>query len=127
MGRLMSKVPHKIYINGQLVGIMQTPEVRVQMPAGSYGVRVQSMLQWFSASTMVTVEEGGTSVLKFTDREGWWDILFVIDIVFWIVKRFLHLAAPWTWIYEIFTNGYFVIWLIYEWRICDEYFKLTVS
>ena len=54
------------------------------------------------------------------------DVLFVVDVVLWIVKRFLHLAAPWTWIYEVFTNGYYLLWLLYEWRIRNHYFKFQV-
>ena len=124
MSRLMRKIPHKMLINSRFVGIMQTPEVVVDMPSGQYELTIQSMFPYFSSTQIVTVQEASETHLEFADRELWWDILFVVDIVLWIVKRFLHLAAPWTWIYEIFTNGYFVLWLIYEWRIRKNYFRV---
>ena len=36
------------------------------------------------------------------------------------------LIAPWTRIYEIFTNGYFILWLFYEWKIRKNYDALKV-
>ena len=36
------------------------------------------------------------------------------------------LIAPWTRIYEIFTNGYFILWLLYEWKIRKKYYALKV-
>lgn len=63
---------------------------------------------------LTLVQKRGKVRLEFSDREQVWDALFVVDVVLWVVKRFLHLASPWTWLYEVFTNGYFVLWLIYE-------------
>ena len=42
------------------------------------------------------------------------------------IKGLFHLAAPWTWVYEIFTNGYFVAWIVYEWVIRKKYFRMEV-
>lgn len=127
MGRLMSRLPHKLFISGQFVGVMQQPTVVLMMPPGVYLVTIQSMVPMLSASTTIQLRADGDCRLSFKDRERGWDVLFVIDMVLWIVKRFLHLAAPWTWIYEVVTNGFFVLWLIYEWSIRKKYFKLTVE
>jgi len=121
------RIPHKILINGQLIGIMKGPQVAIEMPAGEYEITVQSMIPYFSASQRVGVQPRQETRLTFGDRERVWDALFVVDIVLWIVKRFLHLANPWTWIYEVFTNGYFVLWLIYEWRIRKNYFRFEIE
>jgi len=71
---------------------------------------------------LTLVQKRGKVRLEFSDREQVWDALFVVDVVLWVVKRFLHLASPCTWLYEVFTNGYCVLWLIYEWRIRNHYF-----
>lgn len=120
------RIPHKILINGQLIGIMKDPRVAVEMPAGEYDITGQSMIPYFSGTQHVEVQARQETTLSFGDREQIWDALFVVDIVLWVVKRFLHLASPWTWIYEIFTNGYFVLWLIYEWRIRNRYFRFEI-
>lgn len=126
MSQLMKRVPHKILIGGRLVGIMQTPQVVVDLPSGTYTFTIQSMFPYFSSTVEVNLSDEKETYMEFSDRERVWDILFVIDIVLWLVKGLLHLTAPWTWIYEIFTNGYFVLWLIYEWRIRKNYFRVKV-
>ena len=105
---------------------MKEKAVSVEMPAGNYRLTIQSMFPILYASEIVDVVDGRETILEFSDRERWWDILFVLDIVLWTLKRFLHLASPWTWIYGIFTNGYFVLWLVYEWRIREHYFKFNI-
>lgn len=126
MGKMMSRLPRKIWVSGQFIGVMQQPEVSILMPPGVYQITIQSMIPYFSASETIQLLPDETKSLEFRDRERGWDILFGIDIVLWIVKRFLHLAAPWTWIYEIFTNGYFILWLFYEWKIRKNYYALKV-
>lgn len=125
-GKFSMPIPHKVLINGQLIGIMKDKQVSIEMPAGQYEVTIQSMVPYISATQLVDVISEKETTVTFSDREKFWDILFVVDIVLWTVKRFLHLASPWTWIYEIFTNGYFVLWLIYEWRIRNKYFNFEV-
>lgn len=126
-GKFSVRMPHKILINGQFIGIMKSEQIVVELPYGDYDVSIQSMIPYFSSSLRVPVSPRHESVLRFSDREQWWDALFVLDIILWLIKRFLHLAAPWTWIYEIFTNGYFVLWIIYEWLIRHNYFKLELD
>lgn len=126
MSQLMKRVPHKILIGGRLAGIMQTPRVVVELPPGTYTFTIQSMFPYFSSTVVVDLCEESETCLEFSDREMVWDILFVIDVILWLIKGLLHLTAPWTWIYEIFTNGYFVLWLIYEWRIRKNYFRVKV-
>lgn len=126
-GKFSMRIPHKVLIDGHLLGIMKDKQVSIEMPSGGYDVTIQSMFLFISATQHVDLQMGKETTLAFCDREQLWDALFVVDIVLWTVKRFLHLASPWTWIYEIFTNGYFVLWLIYEWRIRDHYFKFEIE
>lgn len=125
-GKFSLPLPHRVLVNGRLIGILKEKSVAIEMPAGNYRLTIQSMFPFLYTSEIVDVVNGRETTLEFSDRERWWDILFVLDIVLWTLKRFLHLASPWTWIYEIFTNGYFVIWLIYEWRIREHYFNFNI-
>lgn len=118
------QIPHKILINGQFIGVMKTPKVEIQLPAGNYHIAIQSMIPYFGSAMAVKVEEGVENSLTFSDREKWWDILFGIDLILWLAKLFFELPHPWELIYEIATNGYFVLWIIYELIIRKRYFKL---
>lgn len=126
-GKFSMTIPHKILIDGQFIGIMNGKQVVLEMPMGQYDITVQSMVPFISGTQSVELALGGDVSLVFSDREQVWDALFVVDIVLWTVKRFLNLAAPWTWIYEIFTNGYFLLWLIYEWKIKNNYFRFELK
>lgn len=118
------QIPHKILINGQFIGVMKTPKVEIQLPAGNYHIAIQSMIPYFGSAMSVKVEEGVENILTFSDREKWWDILFGIDLILWLAKLFFELPHPWELIYKIATNGYFVLWIIYELIIRKRYFKL---
>lgn len=123
--RLMPALPHKLFINNQFVGIMKGAEVNIDMPEGDYLVMIQSMIPFFSASMDVTVHDGVRNVLTFSDREKIWDALLVVDMVLWVAELFFELPSPWDVVYQVFTNGYLVAWLIYEWVIRKRYFRMN--
>lgn len=125
-GKFSLSVPHYILINGRTIGLMNTPSVTLEVPPATFQVRIQSVLRWFYTEATVVTHDETDTFIEFSDREKWWDALFVVDILLWCIKGLLHLTAPWTWIYEIFTNGYFAAWLIYEWVIRKKYFRLEV-
>lgn len=126
-GKFSMTIPHKILVDGHFIGIMKDKQVTIEMPMGQYDITIQSMVPLISGSHHVDIPFGANVSLVFSDREQIWDALFVLDIILWTIKRFLHLAAPWTWLYEIFTNGYFLLWLIYEWCIRKQYFKFEIK
>ena len=117
-------LPHKIYFNGQLLGIMQRKEIQLKgIPEGKYSLKIQSMIPFIYAEKEIGVKRGANTV-TFSDREKFWDILFTIDLVLVIVKLFITLPDNLDLIYKIVTNGYFAIWLIYEWVIRKRYFRI---
>lgn len=122
--KLMPLLPHKVLINGQPLGILQTEQTQINMPAGSYHITIQSMLPMLSSSRTIHVDDNLHNILRFKDRERWWDILFGIDLILWFVHLFVSLPPRWDMAYEIFTNGYFILWLIYEFIIHKKYFLL---
>ena len=118
-------LPHKIYFNGQLLGIMQRKEIQIKdIPEGKYRLKIQSMIPFLYAEQEIHITRGGSTV-TFSDREKFWDILFTIDLILVIVKLFLKLPDNINLIYNIVTNGYFAIWIIYEWIIRKRYFKIS--
>lgn len=123
----MPAIPHKILINNSLVGIMKGTEVSIEMPKGEYNVTIQSMIPFFSASQWINVQSGVRNVLTFRDREKWWDLLLYLDLILWIAELFFSLPSPWDTVYDVFTNGYFIIWLIYEFVIRKKYFLMEFS
>jgi hypothetical protein len=81
------------------------------------------MIPYFSSSSTIEIKKGSNTV-EFKDKEKIWDILFTIDIVLWIVKRFITLEPTINLWYEIITNGYLILWIVYELSIRKKYFKI---
>ena len=121
----MSRLPHRLYINRQTIGMMNKESVRIEMPPGSYEITIQSSIPILLARQQVVINEGADTHLEFSSRERMWDILFSIDILLSIAKIFFTFPSPWDTIYSILTNGFFVVWLIYEYSIRNRYFHLT--
>lgn len=125
--RLMPALPHKLFINNQFVGIMKGAEVNIDMPEGDYLVMIQSVVPLFSSTQQIVVQDGVRNVLTFSDREKIWDALLVVDMVFWVAEMFFTLPSPWDVVYQVFTNGYLVAWLVYEWIIRKKYFRMQFA
>lgn len=124
---LMPTIPHKILINNILVGTMQGTEASLEIPEGEYRVTIQSMIPFFSASQWINVQSGVRNMLTFRDREKWWDLLLYLDLGMWFADLFFTLPSPWNTVYSIFTNGYFAVWIAYEFIIRKKYFRLEFS
>ena len=70
-------LPHKILIGGQLLGLMRTPSVTINIPQGIYEVTVQSVFPFIKTSAIVKVDEGVDNVMEFEDKEKYWDIVVI--------------------------------------------------
>lgn len=123
-------IPYWVFINGQPVGIMQSKEVNIQVPPGQYDLSIRiifALWKWrfqIRGEKKFFLQEGQNLDLMITDRERWWNILFDIDLVFWIAKLFFELPYPWNTVYEVVSNGFFVLWAIRIWYIRNNYFKI---
>ncbi len=126
MGKMMSRLPRKLYINNRFVGVMQNGTTNIEISSGNYALTIQSTVPLISTTTIVSVKTGVVTHLDYGDREKIWNILFTIDIILSIAQLFFTLPNPWHWIYNILTNTFFAIWLIYEWRIRKRYYKTNV-
>lgn len=121
----MPLLPHKILIGGQLIGLMRTPCVHINIPQGMYEVTIQSVFPFIKTSAVVKINEGVDNVLEFEDKEKYWDILFSVDMLLWIASLFIKLQKPYSTIYHIISEGLFAIWLIHIIVIRKRYFKIT--
>lgn len=123
-------IPYWVFINEHPVGIMQGKEVNIQLPPGQYDLSIRIILGLFNwrfqirGNKNISLEEGQHLDLMITDKEQWWNILFNIDLVFWIAKLFFELSYPWNTIYEVVSNGFFILWAIRIWIIRNNYFKI---
>ena len=123
-------IPYLVLINRQPIGIMQNKEISIQMPPGFYniGVRIIGKLwKWtfsIGGENNIILNENQHLNLFVTDKERWWNILFHIDLILWLVSIFYTLPHPWNLIYEILSNGFFAIWIIRLWIIRKKYFIL---
>lgn len=127
MRKQFLNLPHYLLINDQLLGMMKGQDVRLNLPEGQYRVTIRSAYKFIESSMIVNIVGDKVSHLSFGDRERLWNILFNIDLVLWIFKRFVHFSSNWDLMYEIVSNGFFAIWLLRIWLIRKNYFKLEVT
>lgn len=120
-------LPHKIFVNGSLLCVMNTPEARFQLPEGQHQVEIRSMIPIIRSMKYVSLSEEKTTLLEFKDREKIWDLIFWGDMALWLAKVFLHLQKPYSTIYEIVSDTVFAVWLLHEWRIRNVYFDIDVT
>lgn len=80
-------LPHYLLINGQMLGLMRgNDNVRVALPKGDYAVTVRSAYKFVESTAQVHITEGETLTLIFGDRERWWNWLFNLDLILWLIK-----------------------------------------
>lgn len=102
------------------------------MPAGVYdiGVRVVFAARKpdlsIGGSRRIELAEHEVKNLTISDKERWWNILFDVDLVLWVSEFFFTLPQPWHIIYEVVSNGFFIVWLLRLWIIRKRYFVLEV-
>lgn len=106
--RFKIALPYWVLVNGNIVGIMRTKEVRIVLPEGNYSIEVRVMfklLKWtfyIGGNKQLSVDEGDQINLFITDKERWWNILFDIDLVLWIAEFLFHCRR----LGILFTNVY---------------------
>lgn len=114
-----------------LVGVMQTREVGIALPAGRFVVSVKVLLKFakwtFSIGGECEIEssEGTDLTLVISDRERLWNILFTIDLIVWAASFFFTLPAPWNVVYHVLSDGFFALWILRVILIRKRYFILT--
>ena len=126
--RFKIALPYWVLVNGNIVGIMRTKEVRIVLPEGNYSIEVRVMfklLKWtfyIGGNKQLSVDEGDQINLFITDKERWWNILFDIDLVLWIAEFFIPLPSPWDIVSKCVSNGFFLLWIIRIIIIRKRYF-----
>lgn len=100
--------------------------IHINMPQGLYEITIQSLFPFIKTSAIVKVEEEVDNVMEFEDKEKYWDILFSFDMLLWIVSLFINLQQPYSTIYHIISEFFFVIWLIHIVVVRKKYFKFSI-
>lgn len=124
--KLSPALAHYILIGGKRVCLMQSEVLNLELPSGTFEITIQSLFKIFKSKAVVSISDATDSFIDFSDREKFWDALFVVDIILWCIKGLFGLPDPYSLIYDIFTNGYIFLWLGYEFYIRNKYFKLDV-
>jgi hypothetical protein len=119
-------LPHYLLINGQLLGIMKGEPVNIQLLSGIYVITIRSFYKFIESTITIQIGDEESKKVVFSDREKFWNWLFNLDLVFWLIKRFITIPEPWDSIYEVVSNGFFAIWLLRIWIIRKKYFKLEL-
>ena len=118
-------LPHRILIGGQMLGLMRTPSVTINMPQGIYEVTVQSVFPFIRTSATVKIDEGVDNVMEFEDKEKYWDVVFSLDMILWAASLFIDLQKPYSTIYHIVSETLFIIWLIHIIVVRKKYFRIS--
>ena len=129
------KLPHAVFINGYYAGMVKDGDLRIEIPAGSYSLKVQfgghiplgksgkTLDLSVSSTAQVEVPQEGNVLCEFHDRERLWNILFDIDLILWIVSWFITLPP----LYKILSDVFFVIWLVRSVVIRKRYYRIHIS
>lgn len=132
-------LPYLVLVDGRPVGMMQNPQARMTLSAGQHrlGIRCGGYLPIpFTKKTItlsveteetIDVPEGKFTEVQFENRERWWNILFDIDLVLWLVRFFVTLPEPWGLVYDITSNVSFAIWLLHFYLYRKRYFRFRVT
>ena len=108
---------------------MRGQEVNMQIPGGTYNIGVKMLFalwKWrfeIGSEKQVTLTEGKQTKIQIKDKERWWNILFNLDLAFWITSFFFTLPEPWDMWYHILSEGFFALWLARIWFIRKRYFQ----
>ena len=125
-------LPYWIFIDGQAVGVMGTNDVNINIPPGTYNIGVKIVLQFFKWRLSIGTEQqlhlnaGSNTHLLIKDREKWWNLLFDIDLVLCLLNFFITLPSPWGTVYDMVSNGFFLLWAIHVWTIRTRFFTFTI-
>ena len=87
-------LPHYLLIDGQLLGLMKGKPVNIQLPAGNYKITVRSAYKFIESTISVWIGDEECKKVVFSDREKFWNWLFNLDLVLWLIKRFITIPAP---------------------------------
>lgn len=126
------RLPHLVFIDGLYAGTMRGDVMRLDVPAGSYSLRVQfggpvalgksgRCIDLSVSSTLqVEVARGGDATVRFHDRERLWNILFDVDLVAWVVSLFVTFPP----VYRVVSDAFFILWLVRLVVIRKRYYRI---
>ena len=127
------RLPHLVFIDGLYAGTMQGDSFTLELPPGSYSLKVQfggrlplgrsgrSVDLSVSAVTQIELARGEAKNVTFHDRERLWNVLFDIDLVLWLLSLFVAMPP----LYKILSDTFFAVWLVRLVLIRKRYFSFS--
>lgn len=132
-------LPYLVLVDGKAVGMMQNPQARMQLSAGQHrlGIRCggylpipftkKTLALFVEATETIDCPESQYTEVQFENRERWWNILFDVDLVLWLVRIFVTLPELWGLVYDIVSNVSFAVWLLHFYLYRKRYFRFRVT
>ena len=119
--------PFFVLVNHEPVGLSRGGDVHIGLAEGRHciGARVCIPLGKWQPGVQGEVEVEGANehvVLEFSSRERVWNMLFNIDLVLWLASFSFTLPHPWHTVYEVASNGFFLLWGIQVWLRRNRFF-----
>ena len=122
---LMAKLPNRIFINGRLVGIMQTKKVSIMIPEGKYSIMIQSPIPLLYATDEVEIERnvpiGGVQGVQ---RQMILPGHQLLEVGAAVVEEDADLPGHQAALLAHPDGTFLVIWLIYEFCIRKKYYMI---
>lgn len=126
-------LPYFVFIDGLYAGTIRNKEMVLDVPAGSYSLKVQfgapirigkrGKVIDLSLSSTQQLKIDKTTTVRFHDREWLWNILFDIDLLAWLVSMFVDFPS----VYKTISNLFFVVWIIRLIIIRKKYYRFTIE
>lgn len=131
-------LPYLVLVDGMAVGMMQNPQAKMSLPAGQHKLTIRcggvlpipftkkTVTLSVEATETIDCSENEYTEVQYENRERWWNILFDIDLVLWLVRIFVTIPEPWGWVYDIVSNVSFAIWILHFYLYRKRYFRFRV-
>lgn len=125
-------VAYCLYIDGIIISILKGKTEKVYLTPGNHTITIKvivPILKWtitFVSTRTINVPPLGTSIC-FGNKERIWNLLFDLDLLLCIIGFIVDIPSPWNIVYEVMSNGFFIIWIIHLWHIKDNYFYIKTK
>lgn len=129
--RLTLPLPYWVFVDGHPMGIMKR-DADIQLPNGTYSLGIWLVFRlwkWefrLGRDTRIMMLNADLQV-EFWHDEPVWDTIFNIDLVIWLLTCFIDIPSPYSIVYHVLSDGFFIVWLIRLWRKRHEYLTITVT
>jgi len=129
--RLTLPLPYWVYIDGHPIGVMRK-DASIQLGNGTYSFGIWLVLRFWKWELRLGKETRIMMMSEDMRMEFWhsepvWDTIFNIDLIVWILTMIIGIPSPWSIVYHVLSDGFFVLWLARLLRKRNEYLVIEES